>query len=89
MVMGTITRLVELKEHPGSSTWFKDYMAVFSDQAALGNRNIVVSQADEDNFSAKVYRPYFQSVIDNITLVEIIRCFFCLCNIQFTPLTKN
>jgi len=36
----------------------KDHTAVFSDQAALGNRNIVVSQADEDNFSAKVYRSY-------------------------------
>ena len=24
-VKGTITRLVELKEHPGSSTWFKDH----------------------------------------------------------------
>ena len=29
MVKGTLTRLVELKEHPGSSTWFKDRMAVF------------------------------------------------------------
>ena len=67
MVKGTLTRLVELKEHPGSSTWSKDQTAVFSDQAALGNRNIVVSQADEDNFSAKVYRPYIQSVVDHIT----------------------
>ena len=85
MVKGTLTRLVELKEHPGSSTWFKDHTTVFSNQAALGNRNIVVIQADEDNFSAKVYRPYIQTVIDH----EIIRCFFCFCNIQSILLTKN
>ncbi len=35
-LMGTLARLIELKEHPGSSTWFKDHTVVFSDQAALG-----------------------------------------------------
>ncbi len=67
LVKGTLARLTELKEHPGSSTWFKDHTVVFSDQAALGNRNIVVNQVDEDNFTAKVYHPYIQSVIDHIT----------------------
>ncbi len=67
LVKCTLARLIELKEHPGSSTWFKDHTVVFSDQAALGNWNIVVNQVDEDNFTAKVYRPYIQSVIDHIT----------------------
>ena len=39
----------------------------FFRSSTLGNRNIVVSQANEDNFSDKVYRPYIQSIIDHIT----------------------
>ena len=37
MVNSTITRLKELKDNPDTSTWFKDHMNVFSDDALLGS----------------------------------------------------
>ena len=39
MVKVTVNRLVELKEQPESTTWFKDHATVFSDEAALGKKN--------------------------------------------------
>ena len=66
MVSNTTKRLKELKEHPNSSTWFKDHMEVFSDPAQLGKKNIVVSEEDKAAFLQSIYRPYIQSVVDHI-----------------------
>ena len=62
----TIARLMEIKECVSSSTWFKDHTAVFADLSQLGERSIAVSETNQDNFIANVYRPYIQSVIDHI-----------------------
>ena len=67
MVQTTVARLVELKESPLSSTWFKDHTAVFSDVAAFGNRNITISEDEKQSFTSKIYCPYIQSVINHIT----------------------
>ena len=47
MVNGTITRLKELKDNTNSSTWFKDHMNVFSDNALLGSRNILITSEEK------------------------------------------
>lgn len=66
MVNSTITRLKELKDNPDTSTWFKDHMNVFSDDALLGSRNILLTSEDKASFIQQVYKPYIRSVIDHI-----------------------
>ena len=66
IVDSTIKRLRELKGNTNSSTWFKHHSSVFSDTAQLGDRNIVVTEEEQDRFIQTVYQPYIQSVIDHI-----------------------
>ena len=66
MVESTLSRLKEIKDHPLSSTWFKDHSLVFSDQDQLGNLDITVTESDKESFVKSVYRPYIQSIIDHI-----------------------
>lgn len=63
MVDSTVARLVELKESPLSSTWFKDHTAVFTDESSLGKRNINVPETNKESFVTTIYRPYIQSVL--------------------------
>ena len=65
MVNSTITRLKELKDNPDTSTWFKDHMNVFSDDALLGSRNILITSEEKASFIQQVYKPYIRSVIDH------------------------
>ena len=66
MVKVTVNRLVELKEQPESTTWFKDNAAVFSDKVALGKK-FIVHEADRKSCMSSVYCSYIRSVIYNIT----------------------
>ena len=50
-----------------SSTWFKEHSLVFTDDAQLGDRHIMVLEEDKSEFLHKVYRPYL-SVIDHINV---------------------
>ena len=68
MVASTTKRLFELKEDVTSSTWFQEHSMVFTDDARLGDRHIVVSEEEKNEFFHKVYRPYRQSVIDHINV---------------------
>ena len=65
MVQTTISRLRELKDHPSSSTWFKDHSLVFSDPKQLGELKIQITESDRKSFIQRVYNPYIQSVIDH------------------------
>lgn len=67
LVGGTLSRLKELKENPLSSTWFKDHKNVFTDSNLLGERNIVISNEQEQQFLMQIYRLYIQSFIDHIS----------------------
>ena len=66
MVESTTKRLMELKEDVNTSTWFKNHSSVFTDDAQLGAKNIVVTEEEKNLFLHKVYRPYMQSVVDHI-----------------------
>ena len=68
MVASTTKRLLELKEDATSSTWFKEHSLVFTDDAQLGEKHIVVLEEEKSEFLYKVYRPYLQSVIDHINV---------------------
>ncbi|KAI6649896.1 Zinc finger protein [Oopsacas minuta] len=68
MVASTTKRLLELKEDVTSSTWFKEHSLVFTDDAQLGEKHIVVLEEEKSEFLHKVYRPYLQSVIDHINV---------------------
>ena len=63
MVERTTKRLMELKENINTGTWFKNHSSVFSDDAQLGAKNIVVTEEEKSLFLHKVYRPYVQSVV--------------------------
>ena len=63
MVSGTIKRLQELKEHPATSTRFKDHLKVFTETSQSSLQDVSVSEA----FLSRIYRPYIQSVIDHIS----------------------
>lgn len=67
MVESTTARLRELKDKPTTSTWFKDHATVFSDPEQLGDQNVLVTEAEKEVFMVKTYRPYIQSVIDDIS----------------------
>lgn len=69
LVDSTLSRLIELKEDPSSTTWFKDHKNVFTDPNLLGERDIefVISDEQEQQFIMHIYRPYIQSVIDRIS----------------------
>ena len=67
LVDSTLSRLIELKENPSSTTWFKDHRNVFTDSNLLGERNIDISDEQEEQFIMHIYRPYIQSVIDRIS----------------------
>jgi hypothetical protein len=54
---GTVSRLIELKENPSSTTWFKDHKNVFTDPNLLGERDII-SDEQEQQFIMHTYRPY-------------------------------
>ena len=66
LVDSTLSRLIELKENPSSTTWFKDHRNVFTDINLLGERNIDISD-EQEQFIMHIYRPYIQSVIDCIS----------------------
>ena len=65
----SITAMVECtlkwlqKEDYKSCTWFKDHLMVFTDVLQLGSRNIT---EEKEEFLCRIYRPYLQSVINNI-----------------------
>ena len=67
MVSGTIKRFQELKEHPATSTWFKDHLKVFTETSQSSLQDVSVSEADKTSFLSRIYRPYIQSVIDHIS----------------------
>ena len=67
MVCGTIKRLQELKEHPATSTWFKDLLKVVTETSQSSLQDVSVSEADKTSFLSRIYRPYIQSVIDHIS----------------------
>ena len=67
MVSGTIKRLQELKEHPATSTWFKDHLKVFTETSQSSLQDVSISKADKTSFLSRIYRPYIQSVIDHIS----------------------
>ena len=67
MVSGTIKHLQELKEHPATSTWFKDHLKVFTETSQSSLQDVSVSEADKTSFLSRIYRPYIQSVIDHIS----------------------
>ena len=67
MSASTTKRLLELKEDVTSSTWFKEHSLVFTDDAQLREKHIVVLE-EKSEFLYKVYRPYLQSVIDHINV---------------------
>lgn len=67
IVESTTKQLIELKEDISSSTWFKDHSLVFTDPTQLGAKNVVVTDEKKAAFLQKVYRPYLQSVIDQIS----------------------
>ena len=67
MVSGTIKRLQELKEHPATSTWFKDHLNVFTETSQSSLQDVSVSEADKTSFLSRIYHPYIQSVIDHIS----------------------
>ena len=79
MVETTISRLQELKDNPSTSTWFIEHDNVFSDPNQLGDYNIVPTEAEKGQFMARIFKPYIQSVIDNITKrlesSELYSCF--------------
>ena len=66
MVESTTRRLMELKENVNTCTWFKNHSSVFTDDAQLGAKNIVVTEEEKNLFLHKVYRRYVQSVVDHI-----------------------
>ena len=66
MVESTLNRLKELKEDTNTTTWFKEHSAVFTDNMQLGDRNINITDTMKTQFVQKVYRPYIESVINNI-----------------------
>ena len=65
MVQTIVGRLRELKDHPSSSTCFKDHSQVFSDPKQLGQLEVQITE--RKSFIQGVYNPYIQSVIDHIT----------------------
>ena len=66
MVESTTRRLMELKENVNTCTWFKNHSSVFTDDAQLGTKNIVVTEEEKNLFLHKVYRRYVQSIVDHI-----------------------
>ncbi len=68
MVESAIARLQELKDNPtATSTWFKDHATVFSDPQQFGDHNVLVTEAEKEDFMVKTYRLYIQSMIDHIS----------------------
>ena len=55
-----------MKENANTCTWFKNRSSVFTDDAQLGAKNIVVTEEEKKLFLHKVYRPFVQSVVDHI-----------------------
>lgn len=66
MVDSTTKRLMELKTNVNTSTWFKNHSSVFTDDAQLEAKNIVVTEEEKNLFLHKVYRPCVQSIVDHI-----------------------
>ena len=60
MVESTTRRLMELKENVNTCTWFKNHSSVFTDDAQLGAKNIVVTEEEKNLFLHKVYHRYVQ-----------------------------
>lgn len=57
---------MELKTNVNTSTWFKNHSSVFTDDAQLEAKNIVVTEEEKNLFLHKVYRPCVQSIVDHI-----------------------
>ena len=66
MVESTLDCLKELEEDTNTTTWFKDHIAVFTDNMQLGDRNIDINDTMKTQFVQKVYHPYIESVINHI-----------------------
>ena len=58
--------LQELKEHPATSTWFKDHLKVFTETSQSSLRDVSVSEADKTSFLSRIYRPYIATECDII-----------------------
>ncbi|KAI6653012.1 E3 SUMO-protein ligase [Oopsacas minuta] len=65
MVASTTKRLLELKEDVTSSTWFKEHSLVFTHDAQLGEKHIVVLEEEKTEFftrcidnTSKCHRSY-------------------------------
>ena len=58
MTESTLSRLMELKESPTSSTWFDDHKNVYQELCG--------SDVEHENFITGVYRPYIKGVTDHI-----------------------
>ena len=50
MVESTTKRLMELKEDVNTGTWFKNHSSVFTDDAQIGAKNIVVTEEENNLF---------------------------------------
>ena len=61
MTESTLSRLMELKECPTSSTWFDDHKKAYKELCGSD-----VSDVEHENFITGVYRPYIQGVTDHI-----------------------
>ena len=73
MVESTTRRLMELKENVNACTWFKNHSSVFTGDAQLGAKNIVVTEEEKNLFLYKVYRRYVQSVVED----GVYRSYLC------------
>ena len=60
------TRRKELREDIASSTCFKEHSLVFTDNAQFEDKHIVLLEEKIEFLFQNVYRPYIQSVIDQI-----------------------
>ena len=78
MASSTTKRLTELKEHPNTSTWFKDHSAVFTDPSQLGDKQVIVSEDKKAAFLQNIVHIY--RVLSIISTVEwsLLICNVCL-----------
>ena len=50
MVESTTKQLMELKENVNTSTWFKNHSSVFTDDAQLRTKNVVLTEEEKNLF---------------------------------------
>ena len=57
VVESTTRRLLELKENVNACTWSKNHSSVFTDDAQLGAKNIVVTEEEKNLFAMSIFDP--------------------------------